>query len=124
MKTKLFQDKGFLLTLVTSILIILIVLIIDYKKTLFVHETGHLKILGGGLGIILAIGLILKWKYFRQILGVLVSMSLIGVIFIAIGSSKEYLLSYSILLSTLILIAYFLLFSKSVKDYVKSKYID
>ncbi|NVO11847.1 MAG: hypothetical protein HXX16_17950 [Bacteroidales bacterium] len=124
MKTKLFQEKKFFLTLLTSILIISIVLIIDYKKTLFVHETGHLKILGGGLGIILAIGLILKWKYIRQILGVLVLISLVAVIVMAIGSSKEFLLSYSILLSTLILIAYFLLFSKSVKDYVNSKYID
>jgi putative effector of murein hydrolase len=121
MKTKFYQEKGFFLTLITSILIILIILIIDYKKTLFVHETGHLKILGGGLGIILAIGLILKWKYIRQILGVLVLMSLFGVIFIAIGSSKEFLLSYSILISTLFLIVYLLLFSKSVKDYINSK---
>lgn len=124
MKTRFYQEKGFFLTLITSILIILIILIIDYKKTLFVQETGHLKILGGGLGIILAIGLILKWKYIRQILGVLVLLSLVAVIGMIIGSSKEFLLSYSILLSTLILIAYLLLFSKSVKDYVNSKYID
>jgi putative effector of murein hydrolase len=124
MKTKFYQEKGFFLTLLTSILIISIILIIDFKKTLFVRETGHLKILGGGLGIILAIGLILKWKYVRQILGVLVLISLVGVIFIAIGSSKEFLLSYSILLSTLFLIAYLLLFSKSVKDYINSKCID
>lgn len=121
MKTKFYQEKGFFLTLITSILIILIILIIDYKKTLFVQETGHLKILGGGLGIILSIGLILKWKYVRQILSVLVLLSLVAVIVIAIGSTKEFLISYFLLISTLILIAYLLLFSKSVTDYINDK---
>jgi hypothetical protein len=120
MKTKFYQEKGFFLTLLTSILVISIALITEYKKTLFVQETGTIKIIGS-LGVLLAIGLLLKWKYARQILGVIVLIGIVGIIFIMTGISKEFLLSYSILLTTLVLIAYFLFLSRSVRNYVSNK---
>lgn len=120
MKTKFYQEKGFFLTLLTSILIISIALLTEYKKTLFVHETGNFKIFGS-LGVLCAIGLLLKWKYVRQILGVIVLIALVGIIFIMTGTSKEFLLSYSILLTALVLVAYFLFLSRSVRNYVSNK---
>lgn len=120
MKNKFYQEKGFYHTLLATILVISITLITEYKKTLFVHETGNIKLLGG-LGALLAIGLLLKWKYVREILGTLVLMVLFAVIFIMVGTTKEFLLAYSILLTALILIVYLLFFSKSVKEYSSSK---
>lgn len=70
MNEKFYQQKGFYQTLLTSILIISISLITQYKKTLFVQETGNFKIYGS-LGMLLAVGLLLKWKFVREILGVL-----------------------------------------------------
>jgi len=117
MKVKFYQQEGFFTTLITSVLIILIAIITEHFQSLFVPETGRLKLFGD-VGIILAVGLLLKWKYVRQILGVLVLIATFGLLFIVTNASSEYLLSQSILLIALALITYFLLFSSSVRNYV------
>jgi len=120
MNEALYLQKGFLSTLFTSVLIISIAVATDYFDSLFVPETGKLKIFGG-IGIILAVGLVFKWKYVRFILSIIASIAFLGVIAILTVASVQFILPLSILLAALTLITYFLLFSKSVKTYVDRK---
>lgn len=120
MKEKFYQRKGFIPTLITAILISAVAIITKQFKTLFVPESGNLKIFGG-LGILLAIGLLLRWKYVRQILGVIVLLATAGVGFLAFNVNNEFLLSHLILLVSLIVILYFLIVSKSVKCYIDNE---
>ncbi len=118
MKTKFIKQKGFLLTLLASILLILISEVNNYAKEYFVPETGNFKILGG-LGLVLAIGLLLKWRYFRQISAV-ISGFLMGVaVIFGIFAGSQFFLSYIILATTLLLL-FVLLLSKPVILYTKS----
>jgi hypothetical protein len=119
MKEKFYQKKGFYQALFTSVLIIAIEVITGQFKTLFVSESGNLKLFGG-IGIILALGLLLKWKYVRQILGVLVLFALFAMIFILINTSREFILNRSVLLIALAVAFYFLIISSSVRNYVNS----
>lgn len=120
MKEKLYQRKGFVPTLLTTILIIAIAIITKQFKTLFVHESGNLKVFGV-LGILLAIGLLLRWKYVRQILGVIVLLVTALISYRIFNVEQEFLLSHSILLASLIVIFYFLIVSKSVKYYIENE---
>jgi len=120
MKEKFYQRKGFLPTLFTTVLIIAVAVITDHYKTLFVHETGNIKIFGG-LGILLAFGLLLRWKYVRQILGVFALIATTGITFHIFNVDKEFILSTFILLGGLILISYFLIVSESIKSYIGGK---
>ena len=121
MNTKFYQVRGFYPTLLAAILVITIDVITQHFKTLFVGEGGHIKLLGGGIGIILAIGLFLKWKYARPILATLVAIGVVVVVFLLFTVSTEYLLAYAILLAAQILTSYLLIFSKDVKYYVEGK---
>lgn len=118
MKTRFYHEKGFYLTLLTSALITIIAIVTEHLKNLFVHETGNIKIIGG-IGVALAIGMLFKIKYTRQILATLVLLSIIAMISILINSEKEYLLANSILLITLVFIEYQLFFSIPILRYVK-----
>ena len=70
MNLKFYQQKGFKATLCAAIILIAIPIVTDLYKEYFVSETGHFKIMGG-LSIILAIGLLAKWKFVRHIAGIL-----------------------------------------------------
>jgi hypothetical protein len=120
MNEALYRQKGFRSTLFTTLLIISIAVVTNYFDTLFVPETGNLKIFGG-IGIILAVGLIFKWKHVRFILAIIASLGFIACIFMVYSASEQFIIPRLILLATLALITYFLLFSKSVKTYVKRK---
>jgi len=120
MNKALYSQKGFRSTLLTSLLIISIAIATEYFDALFVHETGNIKIFGS-IGIVLALGLIFKWRYVRNILSVFSFIAFAGSIFMVSGASEEYLIPLSILLATLALINYFLVFSKSVKTYTARK---
>ena len=120
MEEKFYKQKGFYLTLLTSILIISISLITQYKKTLFVNETGNIKIFGSW-GMLLAIGLLLKWKFVREILGVFSMTAFAVIIFMTFKAGKEFIFSYVILLTALTVVFVLLFFSKSVERYLKSR---
>lgn len=120
MNEALYRQKGFLSTLFTTLLIISIAVATDYFDALFVPETGNIKIFGG-IGIILAVGLIFRWKYVRYILGVISFVALFAMIFFISFASEPFILPLSILLAALALITYYLLFSKSLKTYVDRK---
>jgi len=120
MNKALYSQKGFRSTLLTSLLIIAIAIATEYFEALFVHETGDIKIFGG-IGIVLALGLIFKWRYVKAILSIFSFMALVGSIFMVSGASEEYLIPLSILLAAIALINYFLVFSKSVETYTSRK---
>jgi hypothetical protein len=118
MKVKFYKEKGFYLTLLTSTFIILIAFVTQHYKNLFVPVTGNIKIIGG-IGVLLAIGLLFKVRYTRQLLAIIILFAIIGVISIMLNSGKEFILAYSILLLTLGFIEYQLFFSIPVLRYVK-----
>jgi hypothetical protein len=122
MTVKMYQRAGFTQTTIAALLVTLVSLINYLDKDLYVHETGNIKIFGGA-GLLLATGLLLRWRYVRIILGILASISLFGLILITvttIGSSVDFVVPRIILLSMLAFIAYLTLFSKAVKTYFAS----
>lgn len=121
MKLSFYRERGFFQTLLTAILVISIDIIPQYYKTLFVGEGGHFKILGGGIGVILAIGLLLKWNYVRPILATLTVIGSFAVFIILLNTPSNYILSYIILLLCMIVTLYLLIFSKDVKYYVEKR---
>jgi len=121
MKLNFYKERGFFQTLLAAILVISIDIIPQHYKTLFVGEGGHLKILGGGIGVILAIGLFLKWNYVRPILATLTVIGTLAVFVILLNTPREYILSYVSLLLCLIVTLYLLIFSKAVKYYVEER---
>ena len=111
------KQRGFWLTFLTSILIISVALVTDLKMDLFVPVTGKFRLFGG-VGIIIAVTLLFKWKYSRPILGIITVIYLIAAIFFAFHDGNR-LISFSILSVVLISILV-LLSSIPVNDYMKS----
>lgn len=120
MKQVLYQQKGFLSTVFTALLIIAIAVTTKYFDSLFVPETGNIKIFGG-IGVILAVGLIFRLKYIRVIIGFLSLIAVLGMTPLIFMAKEPFILPLSILVAALALINYFLLFSKSLKTYVDRK---
>jgi hypothetical protein len=121
MKKRFYYQEGFISTLLTAVLIFSIAVFTEYFKHFFVHETGNIKIFGG-IGILLALGLLLKARYTRYILSVFTFIAIVMTLFMIFWSSgKDYIYAHSTLLLALGLVAYFLVFSKSVKTYVGKK---
>ena len=118
MKPKFYQEKGFYLTLLTSTFIILVAFVTEYYKYLFVHETGNIKIVGS-IGVLLAIGLLFKVRYTRQLLAIIIMFAIFAVVFMMMNLGKEFLLAYSILLLVLGFVEYQLMFSIPVLRYIK-----
>jgi hypothetical protein len=120
MKKVFIYQEGFLSTLLTAVLIFSIAIATEYFQHFFVPETGNIKIFGG-IGILLAIALLLKMKYVRQILSVVTFIAMVVVILIIYMAEREFVYAHSTLLVALGLVAYFLVFSDSVKTYVARK---
>ncbi len=116
MKQKIYQQEGFLVTFIVALLVISISLITEHSQSLFVHETGNIRYFGS-FGIILSIGLLLKWRYARIILGFLTLLALIITILILVKTEQEFLLAYTILTIALLFASYLLWFSKALKIY-------
>jgi|GEM_PF-2908055 len=116
MKEKFYHQKAFYWTLLTSVLILSVSLLTYYEKVIL--GIGSMKVYGS-LGIVFAVGLLLKWKFVREILALITLVGLAGLIFITI-SSKELTLTDSLLGVTLLIISYLLLFCKPVSNYLKS----
>ncbi len=117
MNLDFYKQRGFWLTFLTSFLIISVALVTDLKMDLFVPVTGKFRLFGG-LGIIITVTLLFKWKYSKLILGIITVMYLIATIFFAFQDGNR-LISFSILSIVLISIL-ILLSSKPVNDYIKN----
>lgn len=115
MKPDFYRQKGFWPTLATAILIISVALVTDLKTELFVPVKGKFRLFGG-IGILIAVTLLFKWRFSRHILGAYTFLYLIVTIHFVINGGN-HLISFLIILTVLIIIL-ILLFSKQVKDYI------
>lgn len=115
MTFKLLKQKGFWLTLLTSILIILVAIVTDRRMDLFVPETGKYRLFGG-LGIIFALTLIFKWKFSRYALGLITVLYIIPTIILGLHSG--YRLIFFVIILILLISILILLMSRPVNDYV------
>ncbi|MRT94578.1 hypothetical protein [Ancylomarina sp. 16SWW S1-10-2] len=120
MKKQFYNQEGFLSTLFTVVLIFAIAIATEYFDSLFVHDTGHIKIFGG-IGVVLAIALLFRLKFVRYILSIITLLAIVATLFMLYGSGGEFVYAHSVLLVSLSLIAYFLVFSNSVQNYVGRK---
>jgi hypothetical protein len=107
-------------TLLAAMIIISIVTVTAYQKALFIHETGNIKIFGS-LGIVLAIGLVLKWKYVRVILMAALMLLIWSMILILFFTDSEFMVSFGILLIAMVVAFYLITFSPSIKSYYNKK---
>lgn len=88
--------------------------------SLFVGESGNLNLIEPQASILLAAGLLLKWKYIRQITGFWIFISLFLVILTIFAMDKEFIFSNILLSIGFGIILYFLFFSDSLKTYVEN----
>ncbi len=117
---KIYRKTGFFATLFITFLITFITLFTHYNKTLFVQETGNFKIFGV-VTIVLAFGLLLKWRYVRQILTVIVGVVAAVMVYVTFVVPSVFRTAYIILTGALLIVLHQLIFSKAVKQYVKYK---
>jgi ABC-type sugar transport system permease subunit len=88
----------------------------DFNKGLFVEETGNIKIIGLGLGLLLAILIYIKWKY-AKILFYVIFIPVLIVDIALVLTMKEFVLSFILLgLSHLSLVLFFR-FSKKINEH-------
>ena len=120
MSTPIYRQEGFYHTLAAAVLIIAVSLTTSYFKNSLSVEFVNIKIYGN-LGIIFAIGLILKWKYIPEVTG---GISFLASMFVLIGlffANTQHFLQLISLLIVLIIITYLLLFNTKVKEFQNSK---
>jgi len=120
MKEKFYQRKGFIPTLITSLLIIGILILIQDYTYLFMSER-HIKILGGGGGAILALGLLFRWKFARVLLSMITLILALITLTHFFKKESVLLLPSILLLLGLITSFYLLIGSKSVKLYIEGE---
>jgi len=89
-------------------------------KSLLVHPTGKLLIIGYQMGVIMAISLLLKWKITKWVLYIALIPAIIFDLFQFIDSGK-YLYLLFLLLHILLLL--FFIYSKSIKDYLSKEVV-
>jgi hypothetical protein len=118
---KYYTREGFVPTLIAAMLIVSIALITQFRKDLFVEESGSLKVFGT-LGILLAVGLVLRWRRMREIMGVIVGLSLLMMVpILVMTANTRFFFNYVILSILLSVTLYLLIFSKAVKNYISAK---
>ncbi|HYG20636.1 MAG TPA: hypothetical protein VD816_16970, partial [Ohtaekwangia sp.] len=94
---KYYTREGFVPTLIAAILIVFIALITQFRQDLFVEETGNLKIFGS-LGILLSLGLVLRWRKMREILSAVVAVALLMMLPVTVvNATEKFFVSYLIL---------------------------
>lgn len=117
MNLKELNQIGKLETLVLTAIILAIVLCNFLPKELFVSPTGKFEIFGNSFGILLVIGLYLKWKYIRTIVSISTFLAIVGIL-MTFSLSHSINLAFIILLFALSISFYLSTFSKGVKSYL------
>jgi len=123
MASNIFDQKGLFQTVLVGFLIVLVSFFTKRYTSVFFGTSGNLNILELQASILLAAGLLLKWKYIRQIAGFWMLISLLFLIFAIVAMDKEYLLANILLALGLGIILYFLFFSDSLRAYVEDRYV-
>jgi hypothetical protein len=111
------KKSGKIETYIVAVLLFSVVLASTFGKEFFVEETGNFKIFGN-FGILLVIGLLLKWKYIRSVVSVLTGVSIIAILMMII-MVKSITLPFFLLLTILVISFYLSTFSKRLKAYVE-----
>ncbi|MGC1239946.1 MAG: hypothetical protein WA874_00085 [Chryseosolibacter sp.] len=115
MQPKIYQQNGFYHTLLVVVLVTAVALVTHFRKDLFVHETGNIRMFGS-LGIVLAFGLFLKWRNAREILLVFSAVILVILILITFLWDEKFAVSYAVL-SGVVAVITWLLKSNHVKQF-------
>lgn len=113
------QTTGKTQAYIVAAIIIGVSLLTQFQKTWFVEPTGHISVFGN-VGALLAIGLIFRWKYIREILSVMMIMAIIGCIS-SIYMSNFNSISMFVLLAAFSVSFYFLAISNNLKTYVGNR---
>lgn len=121
MKEKFYQHKGFIPTLVTSLLIIIILELLQSQSGPLQSADIKLKILGGGGGAILAIGLLFRWEFARYFLVAIILLATLSILNSYFNGENLSLLTTILLLTGTLTSLYLLVGSKSVKYYIEGK---
>lgn len=119
MKTSIKKQKGLQSVIFVFLIILGISFITSFYKELFVHSTGNIKIFGS-TSILLGIGLLLKWKYSREILTMITFFGIMGMAFVVFNSASPYIIPNTILLISLVVLFYLLWISNSIKGYIEN----
>src|SRR5687768_15885226 len=118
MQRRIYDQKGFYHTLLAAVLVTAVALVTHFRKDLFVYETGNIRFFGS-LGILLAIGLLLKWRKVREILAVFSVVIFLIAFLITVFWDEKFRVSYAILSGVVALITW-LLMSHHVKHFTNS----
>ncbi len=110
------KQPGKLATYTAAFIILAIAILGNFYPELFVAQSGSFQLFGN-LGILLAIGLVRKWKHIRAILSVWTFVIMVGLL-MGLMVSKSIATSYLALLLTLAIVFYLTTFSSSVKMYL------
>ncbi len=90
------------------------------NKTLFVQETGNIKVVGLGLGILLSVLIYTKWKYAKIFFYIIFVPVILMDVALLVMSEHEFFLSFLILsLSHLSLLLVFT-YSKKIKMHLST----
>jgi hypothetical protein len=111
------KQSGKIETYIVAVLLFSVVLASTFGKEFFVEESGNLKIFGN-FGILLVIGLLLKWKYIKSVVSVLTGVSIIAILMMII-MVKSITLPFFLLLTILVISFYLSTFSKRLKAYLE-----
>jgi hypothetical protein len=117
MTAKNFNNTGQFETYLVAVLIISATLATVLFKEWFVEPSGKMELFNG-LGILLAVGLILKWKYVREILSFLTAMASIVILLILMQMGFSSL-PFLALFFAFGLCFYLLAFSRNLATYYR-----
>lgn len=107
----------------STLLLFLVFLVIvsvfpQLNKTLFVQETGNIKLIGLGLGILLSVLIYTKWKYAKILFYIVFVPVILADIALLITIDSKFFLSFFVLflchLSLLLMFTY----SKKIKTHL------
>lgn len=109
-------QKGRIEIIFVALFIMAVTLLSNFSKELFVESTGNYKVFGN-LGLLLALGLLLKWKYVRFFSAFSIFAAIIGSLY-AVLQFQDKTLAHTALIAGFSISFYLLVFSKNVKAYM------
>lgn len=103
-------------TMVVAAIIFAIAVGSNFSKELFIEQGGKFEIFGN-LGILIAIGLLWRWKYIGGIVSTLSSLAILAIL-MSMVMTKSISIPFLILLTGLSIAFYLTTFSPAVKGYL------
>ena len=116
MNIKELSQSGKLQIAIVVLIVAIITVLANFYKELFVAQSGKFQVLGN-LGLVLAIGLVQKWRYVRTVLSAWAFMAVVGVLMWFL-LSKSITPVYLLLFFGFTVIFYLTTISNGVKRYL------